>query len=61
VALPGAPTLPFFWLAAILMNIGVWLQLTEIHEHEALNHAHIHVHGAPPAQSRLFLEPAETP
>lgn len=36
-------------LAALLMAIGVWLHLTERHEHlhahEALEHAHEHVHG----------------
>jgi drug/metabolite transporter (DMT)-like permease len=39
-----------FWLAALLMGIGVWLHLTEHHEHEhaheALSHAHPHVHDA---------------
>lgn len=36
--------------AAVLMALGVWLHLTEKHEHvhahEALEHAHEHVHGA---------------
>lgn len=37
-----------FWIAAILMGIGVFLHLTERHEHEHLhdplehNHAHVH-------------------
>ena len=37
-----------FWLAAGLMASGVWLHLTERHEHlhthEAISHAHRHVH-----------------
>jgi drug/metabolite transporter (DMT)-like permease len=42
------PTSPAFWLAAALMGAGVWLHLTERHEHphthERLEHAHPHVH-----------------
>lgn len=42
------PTSLLFWLAAILMGIGVWIHLTENHEHmhthEALFHSHSHVH-----------------
>ncbi len=42
------PTSPAFWLAAALMGAGVWLHLTERHEHphthEPLEHAHPHVH-----------------
>jgi drug/metabolite transporter (DMT)-like permease len=41
------PTWPFL-LAAILMGIGVWLHLTEQHEHshwhETLEHEHLHFH-----------------
>lgn len=44
----GEASTPLFWLAALLMGIGVWLHLTEHHEHEhtheALEHAHRHVH-----------------
>ncbi|MBI1942356.1 MAG: DMT family transporter [Betaproteobacteria bacterium] len=43
---PAAP----FWVAGALMALGVWLHLTERHEHEhvheALEHAHPHVHDA---------------
>lgn len=50
IALLGEPTPPPFWLAAILMGIGVWLHLTEHHEHDhkhdPLRHAHAHVHDA---------------
>jgi drug/metabolite transporter (DMT)-like permease len=39
-----------FWLAAGLMALGVWLHLTERHEHthvhDALAHVHEHVHDA---------------
>ena len=39
-----------FWLAAALMALGVWLHLSERHEHEhvhePLEHAHEHVHDA---------------
>jgi drug/metabolite transporter (DMT)-like permease len=42
------PTTPAFWLAAALMGAGVWLHLTERHEHphahEPLEHAHPHAH-----------------
>lgn len=37
-----------FWVAAILMGVGVWLHLTERHEHmhthQAITHTHRHVH-----------------
>jgi drug/metabolite transporter (DMT)-like permease len=35
-----------FWVAAILMGIGVWLHLSERHEHmhEVITHTHRHVH-----------------
>lgn len=37
-----------FWIAAILMAIGVWIHLTERHEHlhihEPLFHTHRHIH-----------------
>lgn len=37
-----------FWVAAVLMGIGVWIHLTEnhdhIHTHEALFHNHNHCH-----------------
>ncbi len=39
-----------FWLAAGLMALGVWLHLSERHEHlhahEAMEHTHEHVHDA---------------
>ena len=42
------PTSILFWVSAILMSIGVWIHLTEHHEHmhthEPLFHSHSHVH-----------------
>lgn len=50
VAMLGESTDGGFWLAAALMAWGVWLHLTERHEHghrhEPLAHAHQHVHDA---------------
>lgn len=44
----GGQASPMFWLAAILMAGGVWLHLTERHEHlhthETIHHTHSHVH-----------------
>jgi drug/metabolite transporter (DMT)-like permease len=49
VVLLGEATDPALGIAAVLMAIGVWLHLTERHEHlhahEAMEHAHQHVHG----------------
>jgi drug/metabolite transporter (DMT)-like permease len=46
---PQAPSLPF-WAAALLMTAGVWLHVTERHEHahhhEPLEHSHGHRHDA---------------
>ncbi|MEJ2061453.1 MAG: EamA family transporter [Gammaproteobacteria bacterium] len=45
-AVPGV----VFWVAALLMAIGVWLHISEHHEHththEALAHEHAHLHDA---------------
>jgi drug/metabolite transporter (DMT)-like permease len=44
----GEATSPAFWLAAALMGAGVWLHVTErhdhLHTHAALTHNHRHVH-----------------
>lgn len=49
VLLLGEPVSWQLAVAALLMALGVWLHLTERHEHrhahEALDHAHDHVHG----------------
>ncbi|MEO8411452.1 MAG: EamA family transporter [Propionivibrio sp.] len=48
LALLGESTSLTFWLAASLMGWGVWLHLTEHHEHEhrhePIEHGHRHVH-----------------
>lgn len=48
VVLLGEATGGLFWLAACLMAIGVWIHLTEHHEHEhhheLLDHEHGHTH-----------------
>lgn len=48
LALLREPVTPTFWLASILMGVGVWLHLTERHEHlhthEPLEHRHPHRH-----------------
>src|SRR5436190_1961687 len=50
LALLGESTTPFFWIAAGLMALGVWLHASERHEHEHLHepleHSHSHVHDA---------------
>ena len=50
VAMLGEHPGTAFWIAAGLMALGVWLHLSERHEHEhaheALEHAHEHVHDA---------------
>lgn len=44
----GEATSPLFWLACVLMGLGVWLHLSERHEHEhthePLEHMHQHRH-----------------
>lgn len=46
----GEPTTPAFWIACALMAWGVWLHLTEKHEHvhlhEPMEHSHAHQHDA---------------
>ena len=50
IALFGQSITPIFLAAAALMALGVWLHLTERHEHEHLHepltHNHPHVHDA---------------
>lgn len=46
----GESTSPAFWLAAALMGMGVWLHLTERHEHE-----HVHeAQGHPPSHAPII-------
>ncbi|MEQ8227363.1 MAG: DMT family transporter [Rhodospirillales bacterium] len=50
VAIPllGEPVTVQLLIAGLLMGFGVWLHLTEVHEHEhtheAMEHSHAHVH-----------------
>ena len=50
LSLLGEAATPAFWLAGGLMALGVWLHLTErhdhLHTHEPLAHAHRHSHDA---------------
>lgn len=50
IAFFGDQPSPFFWIAAVLMGVGVWLHLTERHEHEHTHepvaHHHRHDHDA---------------
>ncbi|MCB1906314.1 MAG: EamA family transporter [Rhodocyclaceae bacterium] len=50
IVMLGEPTPPQFWVATVLMGVGVWLHLTERHDHEHLHepltHEHMHVHDA---------------
>lgn len=50
IAIPllGEPVTVQFVIAGLLMGAGVWLHLTEVHDHkhthEAMEHSHAHVH-----------------
>ena len=50
IALLGESPPPLLWLAAALMVAGVWLHVSERHEHEHIHepmeHEHSHVHDA---------------
>lgn len=50
VILFGEPTGTGFWIASGLMAFGVWLHLTESHQHshihEPFEHAHSHMHDS---------------
>jgi drug/metabolite transporter (DMT)-like permease len=50
VVLFGQPLTTAFYVAGVLMAIGVWLHITEQHEHEhrhePFTHRHAHVHDA---------------
>jgi drug/metabolite transporter (DMT)-like permease len=58
LGLLGEPATPAFWLAGGFMGLGVWLHLTERHEHphlhEALAHAHDHAHDEHHAHQHDF-------
>jgi hypothetical protein len=48
IVLLGEPVSLTFWLASLLMGLGVWIHLKENHDHDhqhvALKHGHRHVH-----------------
>ncbi|TAH44617.1 MAG: DMT family transporter [Betaproteobacteria bacterium] len=50
IMLLGEATSMAFWIAAALMAWGIWLHLTEHHEHEhvhePMEHSHRHIHDA---------------
>jgi drug/metabolite transporter (DMT)-like permease len=50
IALFGQPVTGLFWAAAAFMALGVWVHLSERHDHEHLHepltHSHRHVHDA---------------
>jgi hypothetical protein len=58
IAVFHEPTSAAFWIAAMLMAIGVWLHITERHEHkhshELLIHAHSHQHDSHHQHAHAF-------
>ena len=56
---------PGFWLAAVLMAVGLWLHLTERHQHEHthddLEHGHQHSHDAHHQHTHDFPYDGNTP
>lgn len=59
-----APTIAF-WLAVLLMGLGIWLHLTEKHRHshthEPMSHTHTHVHDAHHQHSHDFAWDGKEP
>ncbi len=57
--------LPLFWPALLLMILGVWLHLTEHHEHdhlhEAMEHEHLHRHDEHHQHEHLPTDPPGEP
>lgn len=54
-----------FWIAALLMMIGVWIHLTEqhdhLHTHEAIFHNHSHIHDEHHQHGHNFLWDGKEP
>lgn len=65
IALLGEQPGAAFWLAAALMALGVWLHLTEHHEHlhahEVLAHTHEHLHDEHHRHEHAFPWTGEEP
>jgi hypothetical protein len=61
----GDPVTAQLALAAILMALGVWLHLTEHHEHDhvhpAMEHIHPHVHDEHHRHAHSALDPPGQP
>ncbi|MDB4917906.1 MAG: protein of unknown function transrane [Gemmatimonadetes bacterium] len=59
------PTSPMFFIAACLMAVGLWLHLTErhehVHSHQPLTHSHRHVHDAHHRHAHSVGDPASEP
>lgn len=56
---------PAFWLAALLMAVGIWLHVSERHEHvhthEPLEHSHLHRHDEHHQHEHPAGEPLSEP
>lgn len=65
IMLLGESTPPPFWVAAVLMGLGVWLHLSERHghehTHESLMHSHEHTHDAHHQHVHDFLWDGKEP
>ncbi|WP_026036581.1 DMT family transporter [Limnohabitans sp. Rim47] len=61
----GETTSPLFWLASALMGLGVWLHLSERHDHEhthePLEHTHQHRHDEHHQHAHDFAWDGEEP
>jgi drug/metabolite transporter (DMT)-like permease len=65
IAIFHEPTSILFWIAAVLMGIGVWIHLTEdhehIHTHELMFHNHSHIHDKHHQHSHDFAWDGKEP
>ncbi|CZH21393.1 TPA: EamA family transporter [Legionella pneumophila] len=65
ILLFGSTTSILFWIAAILIAMGVWIHLTEnhehIHTHEYLFHHHSHVHDEHHQHNHNFFGDGKEP
>ena len=55
----GENVTTYFWLAAAMMGVGVWLHLSEkhshLHSHEPITHTHVHSHDEHHRHEHGFL------
>jgi len=65
VVLLGERPTELFWIAAVLMALGVWLHVTErhahLHAHDAMEHVHEHVHDTHHRHEHEFPGDAREP